>query len=123
MHRMHTALLGGFLGLTVAATSAVLGSGAAQAVPLHASYGSIGTTVPPNGDINPYGVAVVPRSMGRLVAGNILVSNFNAASNLQGTGTTIVELTPGGSLSVFARIDASHLPGPCPGGIGLTTAL
>jgi hypothetical protein len=24
---------------------------------------------------------------------------------------------------VFAEIDASKLPGPCPGGVGLTTAL
>jgi hypothetical protein len=58
-----------------------------------------------------------------LVQGNILVSNFNASSNLQGTGTTIVQLTPGGVNTLFAQIDVSTLPGPCPGGIGLTTAL
>ena len=32
-------------------------------------------------------------------------------------------MSPGGTLSVFARISAEHLPGACPGGIGLTTAL
>jgi hypothetical protein len=84
---------------------------------------TIASTVPPNGDVNPYGVAVVPRSIGALHAGDVLVSNFNAASNLQGTGTTIVQISPSGDTSVFAAIDAAHLPGRCPGGVGLTTAL
>jgi hypothetical protein len=35
--------------------------------------------------VNPYGVAVVPASTGRLVAGDVLVSNFNNHRNLQGT--------------------------------------
>jgi hypothetical protein len=83
----------------------------------------INSTVPPNGDVNPYGVAVVPVSSGALVAGHVLVSNFNAVSNLQGTGTTIVDLAPNGTFKVFAQISAKGLPGACPGGIGLTTAL
>jgi hypothetical protein len=81
------------------------------------------STVPGNGDVNPYGVAVVPRSSGNLVRGHILVSNFNNSQNLQGTGTTIVDVAPNGTLSVFAQIDATKLPGSCPGGVGLTTAL
>jgi hypothetical protein len=83
----------------------------------------IGSTVPANGDVNPYGVAIVPESVGNLTRGNILVSNFNNSSNLQGTGTTIVQITPRGSQSLFAWIDAGTLPGACPGGIGLSTAL
>src|SRR5581483_4761684 len=83
----------------------------------------IASTVPANGDLNPYGVARVPRSTGALVEGNILVSNFNNSANLQGTGTTIVQISPNGEASLFAQIDASKLPGPCPGGVGLTTAL
>ena len=83
----------------------------------------VGSTVPGNGDINPYGVAVVPRTTGRLVKGDILVSNFNAASNLQGTGTTIVELTPGGARRVFAHVTQRSVAGRCPGGVGLSTAL
>src|SRR5512140_3286340 len=55
---------------------------------------TLASTVPANGDVNPYGVAVVPRSTGRLHQGNVLVSNFNASSNIQGTGTTIVQVTP-----------------------------
>lgn len=83
----------------------------------------VGSTVPGNGDVNPYGVVTAPTTTGKLKQGNILVSNFNASSNLQGTGTTIVQLTPGGSLSVFAHLKAGQLNGNCPGGVGLTTAL
>jgi hypothetical protein len=83
----------------------------------------VGTTVPANGDVNPYGIANVPSSVGSLVRGDILISNFNSSANLQGTGTTIVQESPTGQLSLFAQIDASRLPGPCPGGVGLTTAL
>ena len=55
---------------------------------------TIASTVPNNGDVNPYGIARVPRSTGSLVKGNILVSNFNNSKNLQGTGTTIVQSLP-----------------------------
>jgi hypothetical protein len=87
------------------------------------SIRQVASTVPSNGDINPYGVAVVPQTTGALVRGDILVSNFNNAKNFQGTGTTIVAITPGGGVKLFAQIDAAKLPGPCPGGVGLTTAL
>jgi hypothetical protein len=81
----------------------------------------IASTVPGNGDVNPYGVAVIPRSTGDLFWGNVLVSNFNDKANVQGTGTTIVEITPSGKSWVFAKINR-NLP-RCPGGVGLTTAL
>jgi hypothetical protein len=82
------------------------------------------SAVPHNGDVNPYGVAVSPISRELLHKDHVLVSNFNNAKNLQGTGTTIVEVSPGdGSTKLFAQIDSSHLPGACPGGVGLTTAL
>ncbi|HEV3381642.1 MAG TPA: hypothetical protein VG142_11755 [Trebonia sp.] len=83
----------------------------------------VASTVPGNGDLNPYGVAVVPRSEGRLYKGDVLVSNFNNSANQQGTGTTIVEVAPDGKTTLFAQIDQAKLPGSCPGGIGLTTAL
>jgi hypothetical protein len=87
------------------------------------SISVIASTVPANGDVNPYGLVTVPRSTGSLVEGSLLISNFNNSANLQGTGTTIVQITPDGSVSLFAQIDAHKLPGPCPGGVGLTTAL
>jgi hypothetical protein len=84
---------------------------------------TLGSTVPRNGDVNPYGMAVVTENWGDLVAGNVLVSNFNAASNAQGTGTTIVQMTPHGGRSVFAHITDRDVHGTCTGGVGLTTAL
>jgi hypothetical protein len=105
----------------------VLTAGAASAGGFPAFTGSlhqvttIASTVPGNGDVNPYGVAVVPRSIGDLRQGNVLVSNFNDQANVQGTGTTIVQVTPSGQVSLFARINPA-LAG-CPGGVGLTTAL
>lgn len=91
------------------------------------SFSSVASTVPANGDINPYGLVFVPTSVGKLKAGQMLVSNFNAEEsakqNGQGTGTTIVQVSTAGKVSLFAKIDAKSLPGPCPGGVGLTTAL
>jgi hypothetical protein len=84
---------------------------------------TLASTVPSNGDVNHYGVFEVPRSTGDVQQGHTLVSNFNAASNLQGTGTTIVDISPGGAMSLFAQIKASALPDQCTGGVGLTTAL
>src|SRR6516162_1922433 len=83
----------------------------------------ISSTVPSNGDLNPYGVAFVPPgfpSGGTIASGDILISNFNNKRNLQGTGTTIVKLTPNdgviappGQATTFFTSSA----------IGLTTAL
>ncbi|MBV8883296.1 MAG: hypothetical protein JO235_04755, partial [Chroococcidiopsidaceae cyanobacterium CP_BM_RX_35] len=82
------------------------------------------STVPTNGDVNPYGIARVTHSEGSLHEGDILVSNFNNSANLQGTGTTIVKITPNGTQSLFAQISRNTTsPQSCPGGIGLTTAL
>jgi hypothetical protein len=84
---------------------------------------SLGSTEPANGDANPYGLVYVPSTVGKLQAGNLLVSNFNAKNNGQGTGTTIDQLTTSGKNTLFATINAQRLPGSCPGGVGLTTAL
>ena len=87
------------------------------------SVSNVGSTVPSNGDINPYGIVVVPTTTGKLHAGDLLISNFNDKANNQGTGSTIVELTPAGKKSLFSTISTSTLPGRIPGGVGLTTAL
>jgi hypothetical protein len=79
----------------------------------------LASTVPANGDVNPYGVAVIPRSAGSLHRGDVLVSNFNNKANVQGTGTTIVQVSPGGKATLFAQVTDKS----CPGGVGLTTAL
>jgi hypothetical protein len=70
-----------------------------------------GSTIPSNGDLNPYGVAFVPAgfpSGGTIAAGDVLVANFNSSGNTQGTGTTIVSASPSGQQSLFAT---SPLPG------------
>jgi hypothetical protein len=74
------------------------------------------STVPANGDVNPYGVAFVPPQFpqGTAKPGDILVSNFNAVTNLQGTGTTIVDISSTGTQSLFFQ---SGTP------TGLSTAL
>ena len=53
----------------------------------------VSTTVPANGDVNPYGVARVPVTMGRLVAGQFLISNFNDSGNFQGTGYSSMRIS------------------------------
>jgi hypothetical protein len=62
------------------------------------------STVPANGDVNPYGVAFVPHGFpagGILRPGDVIVSNFNNSANLQGTGTTVVRVNPNASPSLF----------------------
>jgi hypothetical protein len=112
-----------------AAMTAVFGLGAGAQAGTQGSFigglhtkSTIASTVPANGDVNPYGVAVVRQSEGAEVKGDVLISNFNNSKNLQGTGTTIVQVSRAGKVSVFARI-SGKLPGSCPGGVGLTTAL
>ena len=73
--------------------------------------------------MNPYGIAVVPATAGKLTAGDTLVSNFNSKANVQGTGTTIVEVSPAGSVQLFAQLAKLPAGLSCPGGVGLTTAL
>ena len=111
-----TATVGLLAGSGIAATAA--NASDTFIGPLHHTK-VIASTVPRNGDVNPYGVAVVPNSTGRLYRGDVLVSNFNDKANVQGTGTTIVEVSPHGKVSLFAGIKDSG----CPGGVGLTTAL
>ena len=113
---------------TVTAAAGLLAGSGVMATSANASDTFIGalthtkivaSTIPQNGDVNPYGVAVVPRSTGNLQQGDVLVSNFNNSDNVQGTGTTIVQVKPHGGASLFATVSDSS----CPGGVGLTTAL
>jgi len=115
------ALVGGVTALMLAAAPAAIAAG-----PFIGPFNNVQTlssTLPKNRDVNPYGVAVAPTTIGRLTTGDVLVSNFNNHRNLQGTGTTIVDVSPLGSVSLFADLAANKLPGACPGGLGLTTAL
>jgi hypothetical protein len=80
------------------------------------------STVPPNGDQNPYAIVVAPVGAGKIQKDDVLVDNFNDKNNLQGLGTTIVDYSPTTKkLSVFAAIPRNLAQ--CPGGVGLTTAM
>lgn len=104
----------GSLGLLLGALPS---AGFAQGTPFLPSPVQMVSTIPSNGDVNPYGVAFVPNNFpggGVLNPGDILVSNFNNSFNLQGTGGTIVRINPAGKQSLF-------FPGQAP--IGLSAAL
>jgi hypothetical protein len=113
------------LGKTAMATCALLALALASAA--NADQAFIpqlvnSSTVPANGDLNPYGVAFVPRDFpagGAIANGDVLVSNFNNSANLQGLGTTIVKLTPSGPIAISGAA-VTFFPSPLP---GLSTAL
>jgi hypothetical protein len=80
------------------------------------------STVTDNGDLNPYAIVVAPVSAGKIQKNDVLVDNFNNISNLQGTGSTIVDYNPSTKkTTLFARLP-QRLP-QCPGGVGMTTAM
>jgi hypothetical protein len=91
---------------------------------------TLASTVPANGDQNPYGIVTAPTTVGKLHRGDILVSNFNSqgptslgvptTGGMQGEGTTIVQFdADGGHPRLFAQIPTAGFPD----GVGLTTAL
>jgi hypothetical protein len=111
------------VGLTATAAAMAAPGGQLSFIGRFHHTSRVASTVPRNGDVNPYGVVVVDRSQGRLHQGDILVSNFNNSKNLQGTGSTIVEISPSGHRTLFAHITSASLGSHCRGGVGLTTAL
>jgi hypothetical protein len=72
----------------------------------------VSSTIPTNGDLNPYGVAFVPPGFpggGIISPGDVLVSNFNDTHNCQGQGTTIIQFTPNNPTNrVAAREPLQH---------------
>jgi hypothetical protein len=117
-------LTAGLMSIGVGGTAAL--AGASKGSPFLSTLGAprqVASTVPANGDVNPYGIVVVPTTVGTLVKGDTLISNFNDKANVQGTGQTIVEVSPTGVLTTFTTIGSSPASSTCPGVIGLTTAL
>jgi hypothetical protein len=127
----HVSLAGAVAGVLVsvlavaASPKTVLAGEPAPFVP----HIDITSTIPANGDLNPYGVAFVPVGFpagGPLTPGDILVSNFNNLNNVQGTGTTIIKFSPDDTIA--PGVSAGQ-PGTATKffqgstGLGLTTAL
>lgn len=118
---------------SVTARLGALGLAALLAAPLGAAeprsfletihrHRTLTSTVTENGDLNPYAIVVAPVSAGKIARGDVLVDNFNNLSNLQGTGTTIIQYNPATrTTSLFAKLP-QKLP-ECPGGVGLSTAM
>jgi hypothetical protein len=111
--------------MRMALLAALIGTGATESGYLQAQANAflpgplaVVSTVPSNGDQNPYGVAFIPSNFnvgsGPLKHSDILVSNFNNSQNLQGTGSTIVRLRAPGIQTLFFQGQP---------GIGLSTAL
>ncbi len=120
--------MGRFRNCAVVACCALGIAGAAQAADsagfltaIH-RFSTLTSTVPDNGDQNPYAIVVAPVSAGKIHQGDVLVTNFNNKNNLQGLGSTIVAYTPSTrAMTLFASVPR-NLP-QCPGGIGFTTAM
>ena len=111
--------LGACVALTLNAVQAKEPKGLLETIHRHITLAS---TVADNGDLNPYALIVAPVSAGKIHEGDVIVDNFNRVSNLQGTGTTIMDYNPATKeISMFAELP-SDLPG-CPGGVGLGTAM
>lgn len=117
MKIQHLLIIFGLIGLSLATSAVAMRHHKALIPNLPSNPNIVGSTIPSNGDLNPYGVAFVPENFvagGLLKAGDVIVSNFNSNSGVQGTGSTIVQVTPGGQTATFFE---------GPPGLGLTTAL
>jgi hypothetical protein len=96
------------LALTVIVPSlAAVSAAPADAAPVLGPRGqlqdkTVASLIAPNGDRNPFGIAVVPLTSGNLTAGNLLVAEFSDQYGTAGAGTTILQVSPTtGETSVF----------------------
>src|SRR5580698_5491125 len=112
---MGLALAAGPFGSATAADS----RGFLETVKKHTTLTS---SVPENGDQNPYAVVVAPVSIGKIQKDDVLIDNFNNLSNLQGLGTTIVDYNPATKKTSLFAVVPRNLPA-CPGGVGMSTAM
>ena len=107
----------GILGWSALALSTALAQPPTTTTPVIPFAPASVSTIPSNGDLNPYGVAFAPPRFpvaNSLNPGDVLVSNFNNSANLAGLGSTIVRFAPNGTTSTFFQ---------GPAGVGLTGAL
>ena len=121
--RRRTAGLAVLAALAASATVAVVTatSSAAPAYGAMATGGigaapdkTVASLIAPDGDRDPFGIAIVPLTMGKLTAGNLLVAEFGDKQGTAGAGTTILQVNPAtGKTSVFFR------GGPVAGPVGV----
>jgi len=96
------------LGVSAAAFLVVFVGRAAWALPILPLQIS---TNPGNGDQNPYGVVFVPPGFpdNSVQLGDALVANFNDGANNQGRGTTIINIRPDRTKTLFAKVPTPGL--------------
>lgn len=96
-----------------------LSATAAKAAPApnplgHVQDKTVASLIAPNGDRDPFGIAIVPLTAGHLTAGNLLVAEFSDKHGTAGAGTTILQVNPvTGATSVFFQ------GGPVAGPVGI----
>jgi hypothetical protein len=126
MARLHRSIPGAAAALLAVLILAVV-TGAAVAEPqgllerFH-KHVMLTSTITDNGDLNPYAIIIAPVTAGKIQKDDVLVDNFNNLSNLQGTGTTIVDYSPATKKTKLIAKLPQHLA-QCPGGVGLSTAM
>ncbi|HEX4216796.1 MAG TPA: hypothetical protein VHZ02_00380 [Acidimicrobiales bacterium] len=112
----------GVVAAVVVSSAAITGlsAAAASAAPVpdkslhHLQDKTVASLIAPNGDRDPFGIAVVPISSGELTAGNLLVAEFGDTNGTAGAGTTILQVNPAtGATSVFFQ------GGPVGGPVGI----
>lgn len=116
--RHHRTAFGLGLAAATVGTAALVGLSAspASAAPLPGGLGrlpdkTLASLIAPNGDRDPFGIAVVPLTAGDLTAGNLLVADFGDEHGTAGAGTTILQVNPAtGKTSVFYQ--GSPVAGP-----------
>ncbi len=99
-----TALVAGAQAATAAQAEAVQAASTPPAQNQLSSLADrqVASVVAPNGDNNPYEIAVVPLTAGILTKGDVLVADFNSAGSAGGGGTTIMQVNPAtGAATVF----------------------
>src|ERR1700755_2161998 len=117
--------IGGAVALGCITATLLLGAPPARAQSVLATFkhhAIVVSTIPDNGDLNPYAVFIAPATVGKIQKGDVLVDNFNNLSNLQGTGGSIIDYNPSThATTLFAKVPQNLRQ--CPGGIGLSTAM
>jgi hypothetical protein len=110
-----------WMGMALALSSQAVADPKGMLETLH-KHKFLTSTIPENGDVNPYAVIVAPVSVGAIEKDDVLVDNFNNISNLQGTGATIIRYRPSTKeTKLFAEVPQKLKD--CPGGVGLSTAM
>jgi hypothetical protein len=75
---------------------------------------TVASLIAPNGDRDPFGMAVVPLTSGNLTAGNLLVAEFGDQNGTVGAGTTILQVNP-----TTGQTSAFFQGGPVAGPVGI----